>query len=139
MSGRCAPAPGRKELVGAAPLASEVVAASYGAVRGRVETLSSHDGLRFTLYDLLTNRAITCYMQPGREETMREAWEKLAIVEGLVRRDPATGQPTTIRQVTRIEIIPEIEPGGWRQAIGSIPHLQSAPSSEEAVRRGRDA
>jgi hypothetical protein len=119
--------------------AGDVVAVSYGAVRGRVETLSRHGGLRFTLFDLLTNRAITCYMQPGHEEIMRDSWGKLVSVEGLVRRDPFSGQPSTIRQVTRIEPIPEGEPGAWRKAIGSIPHRDGALSAEEAVRRGRDA
>jgi hypothetical protein len=116
----------------------DVARTSFGAVRGRIETLTKHDRLRFTLYDLVTNRAITCYMQPGSEEIMREAWGKLAIVEGLIRRDPVTGQPTTIRQVRHVETIEEAEPGSWRKAMGSLPHRPDAISAEDAIRRARD-
>lgn len=55
---------------------------SYGAVEGRVQTLSSRNSLRFTLYDAFHDRAVSCYLQEGRQDMMRDAWDKRAIVEG---------------------------------------------------------
>src|SRR5438552_11464794 len=50
---------------------------TYGAVTGRVQTLSSRSHLRFTLYDRLYERAVSCYVTEGRESLMREIWDKL--------------------------------------------------------------
>jgi hypothetical protein len=65
-------------LAVAAPTATE----SYGAVTGRVQTLTSRSGLRFTLYDRLYDRAVACYLAEGQESLMREMWDQLATVEG---------------------------------------------------------
>jgi len=55
---------------------------AYGAIEGRVQTLSRHGGLRFTLYDTLNNRAVSCYLaEDFDQELMRNAWGRRAIVE----------------------------------------------------------
>ncbi len=46
---------------------------ALGSVRGRVETLSHRKELRFTLYELASDRAVSCYLKPGNEELMRDA------------------------------------------------------------------
>ncbi len=109
-----------------------------GSVRGRIQSISSRAGLRFTLYDDLEDRAISCYLQSGSEETMRESWGKYARVEGLVRRNLATGKPSTVRQVTRVVVLPEGAPDEYREAIGCAPAIAGSISPEEAVRKGRD-
>ncbi len=111
---------------------------NIGAVRGRVETLSRRGGLRFTLFEATTDRAVSCYLAPGFEDKMREAWGRLGYVEGIIRRDPRTGRPTTVRQVKEFTLIPEQEPGAWRHALSAAPIESSTMSSEEAVRRIRD-
>lgn len=113
-------------------------AVSYGTVRGRVQSLTSRGRLRFTLYDINADRAVSCYLEPGSEDLMRETWGKMALVGGIVRRDPVTGQAMTVRQVTTVAILPEAEPGSWRRAIGAIPYVHGVISAEAAVRRGRD-
>ncbi len=112
--------------------------ASHGAVRGRVDTLTRHNQLRFTLYDMIDDRAISCYLSPGSEEIMREAWGKIAVVEGVVRRDPETGHATTVRQVKSVHVVPEESPNEWRKAIGAAPGFLGATLPEDVIRRARD-
>lgn len=111
---------------------------AYGSVRGRIETVARRGGLRFTLYELNTDRAVGCYLAPEFESIMREMWGRLAIVEGVVSRDPFTGDPVTVRQVSRVVQLPERQPGSWREAIGAAPALPGSISPEAAIRRGRD-
>jgi hypothetical protein len=111
---------------------------AYGSVRGRVQSMTSRGGLRFTLYDLIGDRAISCYLSSGSEDIMREAWGKLVIVEGLVRRDPDTGRATTVRQVKEIQIVPEGKLGDYREAIGAAPNFLGDELPEEVIRRARD-
>jgi hypothetical protein len=111
---------------------------AYGATKGRVQSMTSRGQLRFTLYDLIDDRAISCYLARGSEDIMREAWGKLVLVEGLVRRDPETGRATTVREVKDIQIIPEGKPGDYREAIGAASGFLGDELPEEVIRRARD-
>lgn len=119
------------------PLPASVTA--YGAVEGRVQTLTNRGGLRFTLYDLLNDRAVSCYLKEGYEDMMRDAWGKLVTVEGIVSRDALKGTPQTVRQVTRVEPIAEVGPQSYLEARGILPIGPSGLMPEEAIRRLRDA
>lgn len=115
------------------------LAPAYGGVQGRIQTLTSRGGLRFTLYDLLNDKAVSCYFEEGKQDKILDMWGKLAVVEGMVSRDPLTGRPLSIRQVSEITPIPE--PGGrfdYQDARGVSPSV-SGLSAEEAIRRSRDA
>jgi hypothetical protein len=70
---------------------------------------------------------------------MRKAWGKIAIVSGIVRRHPLTGEPTTVRRITpdNITLVKEMQ-GGWRNAIGASRSRRGEISSDVAIRRGRD-
>lgn len=111
----------------------------YGAVEGRVQTLSSRGSLRFTLYDLRHDKAISCYLNRGDEEKMRDAWGRIAVVEGIVKRDPPTGRPQTVRNVSRISFVEEGRKGDWRKAEGALRGIGSAEPAEAVIRRLRDA
>lgn len=110
---------------------------SYGAIEGRVQTLSSRTALKFTLYDVF-GRGIQCYLQEGDKDMMRDAWDKWVVVEGRIRRD-ALGQPISIRQISNVVIRPQPKPGSWRRARGAAPVGPDALLPEEAIRRLRDA
>lgn len=112
---------------------------SLGAVRGRVQSMSNRGHLRFTLYDMIDDRAISCYLSPGNEDIMREAWGKVAMVEGYVRRDPESGHATTVRGVKEIKVVHEGKIGDYRQAIGAAPGFLGDTLPEEIIRRARDA
>ncbi len=115
---------------------------AYGAVQGRIQTLSSRGSLRFTLYDILNDRPVSCYLAKDiedPEEKMRDVWAKLALVEGLVRRDPGTNRVLTVREVRNIEVLPEPDLWGYQAARGIAPPVKSAITPENASRRLRDA
>lgn len=117
---------------------SEETTGTIGTVQGRIETIGRHKGLRFTLYESHTQRAISCYLQPGKEEQMREAWGRLAIVEGQIRRDPTSGLPTTIRNVSDIVVLPDGSPRDCLEAFSVYrPKVSELP--EVTIRRIRDA
>jgi hypothetical protein len=112
---------------------------AYGAIEGRVQTLTNRGKLRFTMYDTLDDRAVSCYVDEGQEHTMVGIWGKRVIVAGLVSREPATGRPVAVRQITSITELPERGPGSFRDARGIIPLRPGGLLPEEAVRRMRDA
>jgi hypothetical protein len=114
-----------------------LVQVCHGAVRGRVQSLTNRHALRFTLYDLLHDNAVSCYLLPGSESKMREAWGRLAIVEGILRRDPFTGHPTSIREIKDVHILSD-RVGTWRDAAGVAPAKPGSISPEEAIRRARN-
>lgn len=110
---------------------------AYGAIEGRVQTLSSRTGLRFTLFDTF-GRAIQCHLRRGDEDMMRDAWNKWVVVEGRVRRD-VEGKPKSIRQISDVVVRDIGDPEDYRAARGAVPVGPNAPSSEEVIRRLRDA
>jgi len=124
-------APGVRSATESAPTSK-----SFGTVRGRVETLSHRRGLRFSLYDLTTDRAVSCYLEPDHEAAMRDAWGRVADVMGTVTRDVLTGRPTSVRKIRSVEVIEEGKPDSYRSARGAI---RLSGSSEMVVRRMRDA
>lgn len=109
--------------------------AVYGAVEGEVQTLTKRNGLRFTLYEFLNDRAVSCYLQPGQEEQMRNIWGRRAIIEGCVSRDQH-GHPISVRQIANI--IPIVEEGDYTQARGILPMAKGDELPEVRIRRTRD-
>lgn len=113
--------------------------AAYGAVQGRIQTLTNRGNLRFTLFDLHYDKAVSCYFAEGKQEAILGLWGKLATVEGYVTRDPLTGRPLSIRQVDNITPLAESEsPYDYQQARGVAPSLTGL-SAVDAIRRIRDA
>ena len=108
---------------------------SLGAVRGRVEMLSQRNALRFSIYDLVNDRAVSCYPHPDHKDIMREAWGLIADVSGTVTRDAKSGRPLAIRRVTRVNLVDEGDPDGYLRARGA---LRTTEPAEQVVRRLRD-
>jgi len=123
---------------GVSARAGEQQADAFGAVEGIVEALSRRRGLRFTLYDLLYDKAVSCYLEPGHEDIMRDVWGKRAIVHGRVRRDPLTGRPLSVRNVTEVRVVTEGRRGDWRAAEGAY-QASSEAQPEDRIRALRDA
>ena len=118
---------------------SERLFVARGAVEGVVQTLSNRRGLRFTLYDSVFDKAVSCYLRKEQEILMRDAWGRRAIVEGTVTRDPDTGRPRAIRQITAVELVVERAPGAYRNARGISPSGPDDERPEDRIRRIRDA
>ena len=132
-----------------ATVAQPVVAAptteriySVGTVTGQVDTVSKRRGYTFTLYDLIFDRAVTCYLYPDQEDLMRNAWGKIATVGGEVWRDAETGRPLEVRNVTFVET--EDEPAtekdapAYLSALGVLSGLLTNQPSETVIRDLRD-
>jgi hypothetical protein len=112
---------------------------TYGAVTGRVQTLSKRSGLRFTLYDTLNDRAVSCYLAEGSEPTMVDVWGKVATVEGWVSRDPISGRPLAVRRITNVEAVEdEGALDGYQRARGVLHRRPGTPRAEERLRTLRD-
>lgn len=111
---------------------------ALGAVRGRVQTLSSRGQLRFTLYDSVTNRAVSCYLAEGGQDLMRNAWDRAAQVTGMVTRDES-GRALSVRQVRDVRLLAEAGPHDYLAARGAVSVEPGAPKPEELIRRLRDA
>ncbi len=114
-----------------------VVPVAHGSVRGRIQSITNRKSLQFTLYDLNKDHAVSCYLEPGSEQLMRKAWGKIATVSGIVRRNPGTGQPTTVRGIkpSDIHLIPELS-GSWRDAIGASRSKKDEITSDAAIQKG---
>jgi hypothetical protein len=113
---------------------------AYGAVEGRVQTLSNRGGLRFTLFDVLNDRAVSCYFAESFDvDVMRGVWGRRAIVEGMVTRDGRTGRALTIRRVTDVVLRPEGERDDYTQARGAMRGAWADLTPEQVVRQMRDA
>ena len=112
---------------------------SIGAVTGRVQTLSNRSGLRFNLYDTLHDKAVACYLSPGQEEIIREAWGRWATVTGRVSRESLTGRPIVIRRIVDVKTLVEPMPGSYRQARGAVPWQEGNELPEDVIRKLRDA
>ena len=112
---------------------------AIGSITGRVQTLSNRSGLRFNLYDTIHDKAVACYLAPGQEEMMREAWGQRARVSGKISREGHTGRPTTIRNILGVEILIDTPTGSYRRARGAVPWQPGDMLPEDAIRRLRDA
>lgn len=112
---------------------------SFGTIKGLVQTLSSRGALRFTVYDNLFDRAVSCYLKEGQEEIMRGAWGNLVVVEGKVGREPDKGRPVVVRDIEDVRIIDRPEPGSYRKARGVLKREADADEMpEDTIRRLRD-
>lgn len=112
---------------------------AFGAVSGRIQTISSRQRLRFTLYDFLHDKGVSCYLAEGEDDLIRDMWGHAASVEGEVSRDPVSGRPVAVRAIRSITRMKESEPGSFRRARGALPRSPGDPLPEEAIRRIRDA
>ncbi|MGE4286103.1 MAG: hypothetical protein AB7F23_05770 [Phycisphaerae bacterium] len=93
---------------------------TYGCAKGRMKSISDRNYAHFTLYDNNDDHAILCNLCGDRAEEMRQYWNKLVYVEGIVNRDPATDLITSIKDITCIEIIPENEKWDYKAALGCL-------------------
>lgn len=111
---------------------------SFGTVKGTVQMLTMRRGLRFSLYDALFDKAVSCYLRGGQEEHMREAWGKRAAVSGSVGRDPDYGRPVVVRDVTDVSVVMPPEAGSYKRARGVVPWTAEDEPPEAIIRRLRD-
>lgn len=113
-------------------------ASAFGAISGRVQTVTNRGSLRFTLYDLLNDRAVSCYLAEGQQGLMLNAWGHLARVTGSVSRDGGSGLVQAVRRISQVEILEEPSQGDFLAVRGISPPVFDL-TPEAAIRRIRDA
>jgi hypothetical protein len=110
---------------------------AMGSVRGKIEVVSVHGKLKFTLYDTLFGKPVHCYPDEEQREILRTAWDKDVVVNGIVAREPENGYAINIREISRIEIVDIGLSGGFEQARGLIT-VSTDEESEIVIRRLRE-
>ena len=111
---------------------------ALGAVSGLVTSLKKLDELEFTVTDGVFGAFVTCHLRAGQEEEARDAWDRYVTVTGMVERDAGTGCPSHVRQISRIEPLPEHPDREWQMARGALSWKPGDPPAEAAIRRIRD-
>ena len=111
---------------------------SFGTVTGYVETITKHNKLRFTIYDLIFNRAVFCQFTDEQKERVHSIWEKRVRIAGKIFRDSQSGRPIEIRDVTKIELLDDSPPGSFEAASGVIPWRPGDELPEDVIRRIRN-
>jgi hypothetical protein len=112
---------------------------SSGTVKGRVQAINSRGKLRFTLYDAIFDKAVSCYIEENQQHILTDIWDKVVFVTGRVTRQPDSGQPVSVRDITAIDLVRIIEPGSYRQARGILAGITDDEPAEVSIRRLRDA
>lgn len=108
---------------------------SLGTVRGRVEMRSGRHRPQFALSELVDGAAVMCCPTSDTEAALRDARGRIADVTGTVQRDPATGQPRSIRDITSVHLVEEGTRTAYRAARGV---LKTREPAEVLVRQMRD-
>ncbi len=111
---------------------------SLGEITGQVQLITNRGNLRFSLYDALFNKAITCYLRAGQEAMMRKAWDRQVVVFGNITRIGPLGRPVSIRDIKDIEVLESPISGAYRKARGAIPWKEGDMLPEDAIRALRD-
>lgn len=114
---------------------SGVPISSLGTVEGRVQAMSNRKSLRFTLYDVLWDRAVSCYLTQEQADAMADLWDQYVVVEGTVNRDPLSGRPTSVRDIVSVERTERGDPDAYLRARGAAPAPPGADKPEEVLRR----
>lgn len=112
---------------------------SFGQVKGRVQAISNRGNLKFTLYDTVFDKPVTCFLQKGQEEQLRHIWGNEIIVSGRVTRGAQDGQPKSVRDITGIYPLVEYLPGSYKQAQGVFAWQEGDEPAEDSIKRVRDA
>ncbi len=128
----------RPDQIVATEAPSFEVRPAYGAVTGRIQTVTSRSRLKFTIYDRLYDKPVSCYLLEGSEDMMRDAWDRIAIVEGIVSRDPLSGRPLSVRKIRSVDIVEEGQPTDYKAARGALPCGENL-RAEHRLRSVRDA
>ena len=111
---------------------------SFGVVKGVVQTLTTRGKLKFTLYDAVFDKAVSCYLQPEYQLQMIDIWDKEVQVAGRVTRQATTGQPVIVRDITSITPVVKPQKGSFRNARGLFDWQAGDERAEITIWRVRD-
>ena len=109
---------------------------SLGSIEGAVEKLAQSHAARFAVYPDESSRGVPCFVGVENAARLSALSRKRVRVEGLLRRDPSTGRPLSIRDVTNIEVL-EPPIADLRDLWGILPTVDER-KPEEIIRAAWD-
>lgn len=112
---------------------------AYGAVSGRLQSLSNRGALTAVVFDEVHDVPVRISLTDELRDVARELWDMNVVVEGRVRRAPDTGRPLSMTEVQSIQrIVKPKDPFAWRKARGVLAHIHPEKRSEQLIREARD-
>lgn len=93
---------------------------TFGTLTGLAGTLSARYSIKLTLYDELFDRAVYCYLAESQAEQARRFWNTRVTITGLIYRDPDTGRPIEIKNISDIADKPYGDPQSFYQLRGLL-------------------
>ncbi len=112
---------------------------AMGTVIGKLQSLTSRKALKATVYDSINDRAVRCVLSESDHEKARDLWDTEVVVEGVIRRDPRSGRPISIRKIRNIGPQDKsIDRYAWMRARGALRHIHPEKTSEELIRLARN-
>lgn len=111
---------------------------AYGALRGKLQGVSSRSGLKVLIYDNLFDNGVRCSLRKEQLEAVRELLDKLVVIEGLIRRDNISGRPLSISNVWSIQADErDATSQAWLKAFGVLAGVEPDVPVEESIRKVR--
>ena len=101
--------------------------------------LSSRSRLRFTIYDSVHDKRVQCYPELGQGELVREHCGRHVSVSGTIHMDRVTGIPNSVTNILKIEPLPDVEPGSYKNGRGVVPWQEGDRMPEDVIRELRDS
>ena len=110
---------------------------AIGSIIGLLEIVSLHGTPKYSVYDAVTRRPVSCQFKPGEIQEVKDGLGARVMVSGIIQRN-ARGQALRVDQ-PRLTIMPtsdELPTVG--QFIGLDPEFTGSLTTDEYVRRLRD-
>lgn len=112
---------------------------SLGAIRGRIQTLSSRKGLQFTIWDEIFDRGVQVFISTELHDQLQRLWDHHAEVVGMISRHPDTGQPISIRDVRSLDEVAPSSLGDPNRFKGILrQYITPGSDVDDMLRRLRD-
>lgn len=121
------------------PIAGAHAAETIGVISGKLESISSRQGIKAVIYDDLFDKAVRLNLDETWHDRIQELWSRDVMASGLIRRDPPTGRPLSVRDLRSID---PIEYSGdrwsWKNAKGVLKDMAPSVKSEDLIRSAWD-
>lgn len=112
---------------------------SIGSVIGTLEAINLHDQRLAIVWDEDTNDRVLCYFEQGLLSDVRDGLGRRVTVSGRLKRHHLTQAKIEIRQIIKFAVLDERPTYRFENAFGVGSWKPGDPTSDELIRRGRDA
>jgi hypothetical protein len=86
---------------------------AYGAIEGKLSTISERGQFQFVVWDALSDRPVNCFIPEDKFDEATQAFRKRVHVSGMIQygrdRKPVAIKVDRIRRFREISELPELE------------------------------